>query len=306
MDRLMKWKRVLMERNEGDGNSLGGGGSHSEDPGNPPNPDSNSNPSPSDTGDGGQSPFNHPSLRGRSEEEIARLLEVSEATIREQGRNLSMMNRRIQEIEQSSPRRDDRREDERQTPFEEPDPQEFWKSPYKHVNQAVQQSEQRILNALQEVIKPFRESYARTAKEQAFEEIRKEFDDFGRYEALINTLLMQSGVPDDKVTPESIRYLYYTAYGIAQRKAEKEGGGNMREGNGGNDGGNGNNNARRDPPPQHRASNQPVNRAPNRVTVRELDENEKTIARMKGMTDEQFLSWMEFDGDNLLTVERPK
>lgn len=235
----------------------------------------NSNDPPS----GSDSPFRHPSLQGKSEEEIAQIMEragVLEATVREQGQALNRIHRENQNrpVNQGPPKEEEVEED----------PQRFWEKPHEEIRSLVRKE-------LSQIITPFREDLAKNQTNAAWQEVGQQFSDLETYRPLVEHLLSQNG--NHTPTADDIRTVYYTAkgYALANGGIDKVLGRPAAPNNlPPNDANNG-----RQPPPQHRASNQPLrNEGPDKKDRRQLTETERKWARLQGFTkDEEYLDYLE-------------
>lgn len=252
---MNRWERKFRDGEPGDGSGQGSPTGESQDP---------ENPNLNDSGEGTQSPFKHPSLKGKTPDEIEAYIISAEAAIKEQGRRLNDLENRPREVPAKSEKKD-------------PDPAEYFKDPSAHTRQIIREE-------MSEIIKPFERDLALSRVQSAWMEVAEEFDDLDTYKPYIRELLKAQGIE----TPNAadIRANYYTAVGYVERTARKNNSPPNREA------------ANNRPPnnPQLPAS-QPNIQQPGKPKVRKLDESERRYARMNKMTDEEYIKYLEEDSN---------
>lgn len=271
-----RWNQVL-RRQEGE-NSSGAGGNLPAGESNPSTPGTvqGTELTPGGTNGGSQSPFTHPSLAGKTEAEIATLLTVHEAAVREQGIRLNQLER---ERQSGGNQNNGTQTVIPETPVS---PTDYWADPMKFNQMEREKTISAVKDLMAEMIAPLRAEVAENKTEKVWGEARSRIPDFTTYEPLVRQLWERMGKPVPNF--DLLETLYYTAFGYVQ----KNGGGQAPAGGNG-----GNSNNYRPAPPQHQPANQPIRQQTNTRPVRELTENERTIARMKGLTPEQYLADLE-------------
>lgn len=258
---------------------------------NPPNPagstpGNNEGTGSSHTGTNGgiQSPFSHPALAGRSEEEIATLLTVNQAAVREQGIRLNQLERERQQQQQQNTNQNNGTQSA--IPDAPISPTDYWADPGKAAQLERQRTVEAVRSMMEEMVAPLRMAAAEQQRDKVWTEIRAQIPDFVDYEPLVRQLLGRMGNPVPNL--ELLETLYFTAFGYVQ----KNGGGQQRQQQPVSQTNNGGNNFR-PAPPQHMPANQPLKQQTPAKVVRELTENERTIARMRGLTPEQYIAELE-------------
>lgn len=239
----------------------------SETPLNPEDPN-NPTPSPSDSppaGSGTPMEFNHPLLKGKTPEEIERILVLQQQTVNEQARTLNRLAERGN-VEQGRPKPgtesvNDAEEDKK-----------FWESPTKRLRAMLQETVEPIQRELNTMKSDVRAPSIRDS-------FRAKYPEFTELESMIDAALINFGLENPKAADENmLEAVFHTVYGkavyngqIAPRGRENPNPNNPN------------------PPagrqqvtiPQHRPSpaplpNNPGNAAPK---LRELSENERRLAR---------------------------
>lgn len=292
MESWMRWNLVY-QRQE-DGPSSGGGEGSNEGESSPEGQrqsQNNSESSPTGTeGTSGasQSPFSNPALAGRSEDEIAQLLSVQEATIREQGRRLNEDFRRQQPEPQPQPQ-PQQQELPAQAQETEVDPAEYWANPGKYMRQHREETIKAVKREMESLISPFIQDLSQRKVTDAWTTARSKHADFQTYEPLVRELLSRSGITNP--TAETLDIMYFTAVGYAS----KTGGSGAPTASAPNGGGNNPPSQHRPAPPQHPASSQPIRQQEAGKKIRELTENERVLAKMNRMTPEEYIRYLEMD-----------
>ncbi len=226
---------------------------NNSDPNNP-NPTKESTPAGSDLG------FKNPLLKGKTAEEIERLITIQQQTVQEQRRQLD---RRAEAQSVESGRPDPSKGDN--LPFTD---KEFWDSPSKAFAKAMNQ----MVEPLQREIRSVKTGITAPTIRERF---RKENPEFTELEPQIDNMLRAYGRENPaEATEEELETVFNAVYGKAVRLGiiKPNGGGNPPP-----------------PPngeskvtiPQHRPSPAPVPQSnnPNKPKLRELDENERRLAR---------------------------
>ncbi len=221
--------------------------------------------------------YTNPRLAGRSPAEVEGLYGLAEETVRQQGQQISDLTRRMQQVEATPPKTE-----------EKISSSEFFAEPAAAIE-----------NLLEKQIKPLREEVAEAKRlataPAAREGLRREFPDWDQVEPYVDHLLQQQDFPDP-TNPGLLKTLYYTAKGLmvssgvdigspaAQPPHAPQGvvPGQAPPGMA---------------PPQHRASTPPPPpRTPGETApARQLTELEKRLAREWKMSDEEYLYWQDLD-----------
>lgn len=220
--------------------------------------DQNSNGAPSASDNGQQSPFSHPLLRGRSPEQIERIVQTLEGTVQQQSQAL---NQAFAQQQTQQPSGGD------QTSDALPSDDDFWNTPAEATRRLVRKE-------LEEVIAPFRQDMMQSRAEQAWTQARNHIPDFQAYEPYVRQLVAQNQLTSP--TLQNLQQLFYMAKGYI----DSQGGGPAPQQNQQPPAQQQDSGANRPAPPQHRPSNRPLpqNRNQN-PPQRPLTEAEKTLAR---------------------------
>lgn len=287
--RWTNWMRVLQERMEDPG-SPGEGGTGGEpevtDPSKSKETPTPSNPSAT----GIESPFRGTRFDGMSVEDVASRFTLMEATVKEQGSALTDLYKRAREGERSPPAAS------AAPAVADPefDAQTFFADPAKVLKARDEHLASRIVEDMKTLIAPFSASFKKNEIASNWDAAERRLPDFARYRPYIENVLETRGIDDP--TEDTLEMLYYTAVG----KAAINGGA---------------------PPavtaatpatptptesvtrvnPQHPPSSQPIKPTSSDKKIRPLTENEKRIARMNNMTDEEYLSWLEVDEEDIVS-----
>lgn len=273
---MLTGKRWELRKPEGESTSGAGGNPQQTDPISTPAAPQGTESIPTDTSPAGsQSPFSHPALAGRTEEEIATLLTVNQAAVREQGLRLSEYERQRNQTQPTNGV---------QSPIpatqpESTDPADFWKDPMGLIRKEQQRANQEVVRQMQEIIAPFQQDLAAQRANQAWVDVRAAIPDFVTYEPYVRELAKNMGVTEPNA--QTLQTLYYTAVGYVAKNQAQVGTAPV------------NNPSHRPPPPQHSPANQPIPKQQSGKQYRELTENERTLARMRKMTPEQYLDALE-------------
>ena len=223
-----------------------------------------------------ESPFTNPIFEGKTEKEIAEEMALLNLTVKEQGRTLTQ----LQNKPQLTP-----------TPDIEPDPLEgvdgaaFFDDPIGNMRKVVKAT---IKEEMGTMIAPFSADLARNQAEQSWAQ-NSHLPNIAQLRPVIEAYLVKQGITSPNA--QTVEDAYDLIIGKMQRNNVKLPGLETET---------------VDPPtptlapPQHRASTQPLAQVENKISFRELTENEKLLARRRGMTDEQFLSWQEMDDSDVL------
>jgi hypothetical protein len=212
-----------------------------------------------------------------SQQELNTYLNTLNSTVREQGRAL---NRFAEGGGSQGFQPQGRPADAPQPPAGQPAQNaDFWNDPV-----GVLRSE------MHRIIEPFQRDLQQSRVVTSRQQLMQEFPDYGDYEQMIVAQLSQGGTPQ---TYENLKGAYYMVKGymlstgqIAPQQQEApppQGQQQNQQPNGGN------------APPQHRPSNAPIPTPQNQQRKRQLTENERHLARLAGMSDDQYLAWLELD-----------
>lgn len=219
--------------------------------------------------------FSHPSLKGKTPEQIEKEYLLLHETVREQGRKLSELAQRPQPQPQQQPQLT-------------VDPKQFWENPTEVLAQLVQNA---VAPLREEIRLAKQELRAPTIRER----LRMKYDDFSTYEPIIDQLLAQRGLDPLAVGEAELETLYFTAVGFATRrgfvKPQEQGKETQSV---------------KPVIPQHRPSAAPLpNSQQNKPKIRELTEYERRLAREWGMTPEEYIRWQEAS-DEEVALPEPK
>lgn len=272
----MTWNRVLMDKREDELDLSDGEEKHTE------GEKEESKEREKENSEERQTPsFNHPSLKGKSPEEIEALFTAQSLAVKEQGRRLSQL------------------ESERQTPFKEepkkeeekaPSAAEIWANPSLLVDEITK----RVRSDLAREIEPFKRDAAASRSQGAWGRLEGEYDDVESLRPLMEELLTASKI--DTPTIDTLRTIRYIAIGKMRDEGREP---VRRERENGTPSG-------RKVNPQHPPSSQPLARGGENKPPRKLTESEKSVARLQGLSDAEYLKWLEADEDDILTPEVKK
>lgn len=264
-----------------------------------------------DPATGGQTGFTHPMLQGRSPEEIDRLVGQMEQTVREQGRQLNRTQQ--QQGQQGQQARQDGREEV------DISDEEFFDQPVEAVRQVVGQQ-------LRETVAPLEEQIGQMARQsQASSQIQQyknQYPKWDQYEDYMRLMAQRKGLDWDSVLtqPGVVEVLYYAVQGLEQeqglgqgqqaprQQAPQQQGPQMGQQGQRQQQPQQQQQGRQPPPPQHQPSSSPMpqpGQQDQQGRTRELNEQEKRLAREYGMSDEEFIAWQEMDAREAVTGTRP-
>lgn len=142
--------------------------------------------------------YQHPLLKGKTPEEIERIVAAQEASIRSQDEEL---NKRVA----------GNRQDAAPKPVEEPDPEyddDFLAPKFKTL-------EQRLTNRLNKMVEPLTKGRAGEDAKTVRETLRSELKHFSLLEPHINQLMRENGQDPNAAQESQLRMLYHTAVGLA-------------------------------------------------------------------------------------------
>jgi hypothetical protein len=223
--------------------------------------------------------FSHPALKGKSPEEIERLVSFTDQIVRNQQEKLRSL--------QSAPK---------PSAPEEPAPEEissdeFWNNPGTNVHRIVRQ-------VLKEEIEPFKRDLSYSQRAQARSSLRQEFNDFDSMEPYIDKIIETNNFPNPN-DPGLLRTLYFTAKGMAASGAPGMTTSTSKESTKSE-------NSSRQPrpaPPQHRPSGAPLPAEAGSKKKVSLSEEEKRLAREWGMSGEEFVALRDANPDEFMRRE---
>ncbi len=247
-------------------------------------PESSSETPPTDTQDGVEGPFTHPSLVGKSEQELADLLALSDLkdiTIKEQ-------KAAVDSIGNQPP-----------TPAPEPEPPvdatsaEYFENPIGTTRKMIQEE-------LKSIVAPLEAQFAKGFVKDAWEEVGEEIPNLAQMRPAIEAVLKRSGITNP--TSAHIIGSYDMAVGQAARQ------GTVIPGVAPVDS---------DPSPkpevenprmipQHAVSTQPIAETEKKVEFEPLNENEARLAREANLTHEKYRALQDMDEADILRPEPEK
>ena len=164
--------------------------------------------------------------------------------------------------------------------------EDFWKNPSKSVREVVEGT---VRSQLQELIQPFRDDLASGKTDQAWRDAGAAHSDLSQYKPMIDALLSRAGTTDPSFN--EIEQYYYMAVGFTSKN---ESGATTSVPT-----------VHPSAPPQHAPSSHPIIPSEaDKPKPRELDENERTLARLSGQTPEEYLRLQDMDEREVLTVEK--
>lgn len=237
--------------------------------------------------------FNHPLLKGKTPEEIERIVAQQEETIRDQGRELNQYFDRTRQQEQAKAR-----------PSHQEEPEE---DPYGDSVLAdnFRRLEQRVNKRLEEAVAPLRESVKEGRAMTARERLRGELKYFERLEPHIDRLLRERNVSPSQANEDLLRTMYFAARGFAADQGinldSPEGGAQPsreqpREQPAGQGG------ERPVNIPQHRPSSSPMpSRPSDEQKKRPLTEEERKMAQHYGMSEDEYREWSNKPRDEIVS-----
>lgn len=220
--------------------------------------------------------YRNPRLKGKSVEEIDRLVSTFEDTVREQSQRLSSLERE-KATRPTAPA----------APAEKPD---FFADPYAAMKRAMDEE----IAPLRAELKGATDFVGRREVRQ---QMRERYGDWDQVEPYVDQLLAKQNFPDPN-DPGLLETLYYTAVGVMTRQgsyAPTPGGRSEpppREGD------------RPAAPPQHRASPPPPPPPPappggGKTPPRQLTESEKRLAREYKMSEGEYLQWQDAEAEDV-------
>lgn len=244
-------------------------GSQKEEPGTPdsPSPVGDEGSEDSTAGSAQQSveEFTDPILRGKSPAEIEAMFDAQRRQVREYGHNLSELNERVKSL-------DDRTKPQKK----EPSAEDYWSDPVATTRRMM---EDQIAPLKEEITGAIDLVRGGTVDDQ----MRRRFSDWDELRPEVDVLLDQGKFPD-RNDVNTLAFLYYAAKGVIASQGGQAGAAAQVEQKG-----------QSMPPPQHRASSPPP---PQRVEAGQgekkfapLTENEKVLAKMYGMTAQEYRDW---------------
>lgn len=220
--------------------------------------------------------FRHPTLRGRSPEEIERLYGLQESATNELGAKLTSIESRLEQMAERGERPPKEETKKRSA-------DEFFADP----EGATEQLLERSVGKLREELKREIHSVAREFRPDPRDGLRQKFDDWSEVEPYIDHLLRQQKFPNPD-DPKLLESLYYTAVGIRTKMGDR----NMddRRERGGEEEV-GEERGYKGSIPQHRASSppKPTKKDDGGKKRRQLTESERRIAREQKLNDEEYL-----------------
>lgn len=239
--------------------------------------DSSEQQTTNETQGGSATEFTHPLLRGKSAQEIERLLELSSQTIRDQQ---DALRKAQSQPEAPAPV---------QTETEEDD--EFdWGNPGKSFKKRDERLIQKVQHLLDNAIQPFREDLSVSRRQGVRQAMREKFNDFDQMEPYIDNFIAKGNFPDPD-NEALLTTLYYTARGYASTNQGEVPVSTPPKPN----------RPGQPTPPQHRPSSAPMPPNPSAKKV-ELTEDEKLMARNWGMSAEEFVKYRDADADAVLNL----
>lgn len=219
--------------------------------------------------------FQNQHLRGKTPQEIEALFGQLQVTVREQGRLLRDRDETFTPTTQP-------RDVPTGSPSDEDLNKRYWNEPV-----AVLREE------MNRMLEPFRQNLRSSAEDSARDRLRGEFPDWDQLEPTVDTLLRQSkqepNYPNLRAGYLMVRgHMAVNGQTSPQPQAPPQQGVPQQQ-----------------VPPQHRPSNAPVSSTPQGgQRRRQLTEDEKHIARISRLTDEQYLALLEMDEQEVANVQR--
>jgi hypothetical protein len=279
----MTGKRKMAEKAKNSGSSSGEG---TNQPSGEPAPQGGQGNEGAEAGSGtGALDFSDPNLKGKTPQEIENLFRTLRTTVREQGQALNQRSTEREGFQPTgrpadapAPRGDDEQN------------RRYWNEPV-----AVLREE------MERMIAPFRADVQATRATSVRQQLAQEFDDWNLLEPMVDAALAQA-----KMTPtaENLRGTYYSVKGCLVSTGQHPTGGAPAAPKAAADGGNGGG-----VPPQNRPSSAPMGTGggQNKPKLRALTEDERLVARKAGLTDEQYLAFIELDEEQVVTsnIGRP-
>lgn len=244
-----------------------------------PSTDPTSNPSST----GIESPFKGTAFEGKTVQEIEVMLKTRDAALAEVQSQANKLHSELSQLRVSPGTTT------QPGGIEEDDgysAEEMWTDPDKGFKKLENRVAEKILREMREMITPFQEDLNRTRASTALTRIKDEKSNFSQYEPLIRTILSGWGQDINATTYDYLKAAYTMAVGmVASGDAQLTGvqSNNRDEPV----------RSTREPPPQHHPSTQPMSGGEETTKVRELTENERRLARERGMTPEQYLKLQE-------------
>lgn len=178
------------------------------------------------------------------------------------------------------------------------EPVDFWQDP----NKALASFEQKIRRSMEEMIQPFRQDLTVSKAQSARQSLRQQYDDFTRYEPLIDNMLRQQGVNPDTAERPLLETIYLAAVGAAMKKGLVQQPQQMQQP------------TQPTQPlqgqapmniPQHRPSSAPLPPSqPQQPQRRQLTESEKHLARIQFPNSQdpegEYLKYQEMDAGDVV------
>lgn len=237
--------------------------------------------------------FTDPHLKGKSPKEIEELFRMSQQIATNSRARIEAQSKQIEELSKKP-----------DNPPKDPLPKgkPFFDDP----DSALESAMERLAKRVEEQIAPLRKEVAEAkgyvTSRNAHENLRAQHSDWDSVWPWIQQLLSQQNYPnpDDEGL---LSTLYYTAKGVMLEKGvlplKRTEGDDPPKDQGGSEG-------RSDAPPQHRSSPPPPPPKDDKgkkseVSWDDLDETERTICRMQGMTPAEFVHLRDIEADEVAT-----
>ena len=235
---------------------------------------------PTGSEEGVQTPFG-----GKSEEEVLASIALLEATVKEQGRALT-------EARDAQP-----------ATVVEPEPKTEDVDSTAYFQNPIGETRKMIQEELKTIVAPLREDFAKGRARNAWDDAADEIPNLANMRPLIEAGLARNGIANptiaqiigvrDMVVGQAER-MGTPIPGIATVETKTEVRTEAAE-------------AHNRVSPQHNPSSQPIVSTEQQAKIRDLTENEARMARERGMTHEEFLSWQGLDiADIVLPEEKEK
>ena len=211
----------------------------------------------------GQSPFEHPLLKGKSEAEIAELLSVTQEAARSQRNRIASLEQEVR----NRPAAIVEEVDE----LAEVDSAEFFKEPVGNVRKIV---EQVVGKQLKDIVGPLVRDIRADKSEKKWSSVAAKHPNFETYREAVEEQIAAFGISEDQLTSAVIEEIFFSKVGRAAIDGSFAG---VKQRNGDGDG--------EERParinPQHRPSSQPLRKGGEEVQKIELTEEEKRMARIQ-------------------------
>lgn len=224
-------------------------------------------------------------MEGRSPEEIRSYMSLLENTVMEQNTKLTEAEKRAMQVQAQ--------------PTSEPeDDTDFFSNP----RAVIRQELEAMVKPINDQIDNFRRQGEVNA---AWARIKQEIPDFEQYEPHVRQILVGQNIPPERVTPDLLRSLYYTAVGYVARHGGSPPTTTQLSGQ---EMGHPQVPPTRQTPqvgvPQHRPSSAPLPQPrTEEPKLRTLTENEKRLAREWGLSHEEYLRLQEASPEDVITMD---